>query len=85
MKKELLKLVLKNASNFKGEYKGDGNGLKLIEDLNYDSLDLINLIVDIERNFNMQFKDSDVLIDKLNDFNELYILIENRLNCSGQA
>lgn len=79
LRKELLELVLKNAFNFDGKYVGDGRNLKLIEDLEYDSLDLINLVVEIEEKFQMHFDETDVLFDKLNGFEELYALVENIL------
>ncbi len=75
MKEELLALILKNASNYEGSYEGNGEGLKLIEDLEYDSVDLVNLVLEIEEAFGIQFGELDVLTEKFNDFSDLHTLI----------
>ena len=48
---------------------------KLIEELQFDSVNLIQLIVDIEDEFGISLSDDDLLSDKLNTPGELYEMI----------
>lgn len=48
----------------------------LIDDLGFDSLQLINLIVGIEDAFQIKFADADMLFDRFNRIGDLYSLIE---------
>lgn len=48
----------------------------LIDDLNFDSIQLMNLIVTIEEQFGIEFNDSDMLFDNFNNLLDLCNLIE---------
>ncbi len=45
--------------------------LKLVEDLKLDSIGLMEMIASIEKELNIKFEDDEVLIDKMDDFQEL--------------
>ena len=47
--------------------------LKLVEDLKLDSIGLMEMIAGIEKELNIKFEDDEVLIDKMDDFQELVI------------
>ena len=51
---------------------------KLIDDLGYDSLEMMQLIVDIENYFGIEFAASDMYLDNLNVYGNLlkYIQVE---------
>jgi acyl carrier protein len=46
-------------------------GIKLIDDLEFDSITIMELIVEIEEHFAINFDDEEELIDIVNDFDEL--------------
>lgn len=53
-------------------------GIKLIDDLGFDSIGLIQLIGAIEQEFGIQF-DDEKIIDIINDFDELVIYVNELL------
>ena len=79
IKEQLLELVLRNAVNYDGVYEGNGDGLVLIDDLAYDSVCVVNLIVDIEDTFGVSLEDIDMLIEKIDNFDSLIELLEECL------
>lgn len=46
-------------------------GMSLVNDLKYDSVSIINLIVAIEQEFDIEFDDEEMLIGKVDDLDEL--------------
>lgn len=50
----------------------------LVNDLGADSLDVVELSMELEREFNLKFDDSDT--DKIQSVNDLYNLIEGYVN-----
>lgn len=52
--------------------------IRLIEDLGYDSIQLITMIVDLETDFNIMFEDEDLEVDKLNKVNNLIDIIKEK-------
>ena len=70
----LIQLIKNNANAFK---VGDviTEDTKLIEDLGYDSVALIQLIIDIEDEFEVSLSNDDLLADKLDTPASLYELI----------
>lgn len=70
VRQKLIKLVIKtNKKELKEtDFK---KGVKLIDDLEFDSISIIQLIVDIEEEFHIEFDDDEVLIDKIDVFDEL--------------
>jgi Phosphopantetheine attachment site. len=49
--------------------------INLIDDLGFDSITIIQLVVDIESKFNILFSHEDMIMDKLNNISALYYLI----------
>ena len=50
----------------------------LVNDLGADSLDVVELSMDLEREFNLKFEDSDT--EKIQSVEDLYKLIEGYVN-----
>lgn len=48
---------------------------RLIEDLEYDSVDLMQLLIDIEDEFGIDFLNDDLLIEKLSTAGEIWGLL----------
>ena len=48
------------------------NGTRLIEDLGYDSISLMQLIINLEERYGIQFKDEFLLMDKINVVGNIY-------------
>ena len=70
----LLQLVMDNANGIP-EGVVIAENTKLIEELGYDSVALIQLIVDIEDEFGVSLSNDDLLADKLDTPTSLYELI----------
>lgn len=51
------------------------NKTNLVEDLNFDSIELIHFIVRVEEEFDIEFDDDDLEIDKIVVFEELVRVI----------
>lgn len=51
----------------------------LINDLSFDSLDIILLIVEIEGNFCIEIEDEDLVLDKLSSYYNLCKMINQKL------
>ncbi len=62
-------IVYNNISDFDSisiESAGDiQDAHNLIQDLEYDSIDLVNLIVELEKEFDIEFSDHELLLEKL--------------------
>lgn len=77
---KLLELVIKNAGSISEdldiitEVKND---IDLIDDLGYDSLSLITLIIDIESYYDMEFDDRYLLLDVLRKFNTIEKIVKS--------
>lgn len=77
---KLLELVIKNAGSISedldiiAEVKND---IDLIDDLGYDSLSLITLIIDIESYYDMEFDDRYLLLDVLRKFNTIEKIVKS--------
>ena len=50
----------------------------LVNDLGADSLDVVELSMELEREFNLKFEDADT--EKIQSVNDLYTLIEGYVN-----
>ncbi len=75
----LTKLIFENANN-KEEVKMDSN---LVEDLGYDSVALVQLIIDIEDEFGINLTNDDLVADKLETTKLLFELIEKHIGSKG--
>lgn len=80
----LIDLIRANASNMTEGYLITSN-TRLIEDLNYDSVDLIQLIVDIEDEFGISLINNELIAEKLNTPEELYEMVCIAINSSKEA
>lgn len=81
-KMQTLMRLVRNNANILPEGKVITENTKLIEELGYDSVSLIQLIVDIEDEFGICLSNDDLLADKLDTPASLYELIEKILqNC----
>lgn len=76
-KKKLYAIIEKLMKNVDVVLSEDMN---LIDDLNFDSIQLINLIIEIEEQFGVEFNDSDLLFDHFNRISDLCSLINQLLN-----
>lgn len=70
----LLGIIKDNASNMPEDYMITPD-TRLIEDLRYDSVDLMQLIIDIEEKFGVDFLNCDILTEKINTPKDLMELI----------
>ena len=75
----LYELIRSNASNMPEGMKV-GDDTRLIEDMGYDSVDLMQLIVDIEDEFGISLMDDDMIAEKLNTPSELMEVIAKYRN-----
>lgn len=76
----LIKLVINNSSG-SADTVITGN-TDLIEDLSYDSISIIKLIVDIEKEFDMNFSEDYLILDKFRCFESLYSAVDE---CSQRS
>ena len=79
--KNLWELIIKNAGSineddfdFMAERKND---IDLIDDLGYDSLRFITLIIDIESYYDIEFDDRYILMDVLRKFSTIESIIKS--------
>lgn len=70
----LIGIIKDNASNLPEGYVIN-HDTKLIEELGYDSVDLMQLIIDIEESFCVDFMNCDILAEKINTPESLMELI----------
>lgn len=64
-------IILDNADMEEQDKPGCIDGLSLTEDLEYDSLSFMNMIVELETEFGISFDDSELLLDNLDDCDKL--------------
>lgn len=82
LEEKLKELVIKNTSNCEINFSVDSN-TRLVEDLKYDSVDLVSLIVDIEDEFSIQFDDVELLTENMQTLGQLVGLVNSIINkCS---
>ncbi len=76
---KIIEIVVRNATNLPSdiEVKDD---TKLIEDLGYDSIDLVHLINDLDGTFGIKMSDEMMVSEKLNTPRELTELITYIMN-----
>lgn len=77
---KIIEIVVRNATNMPSniEVKED---TKLIEDLGYDSIDLVHLINELDGTFGIKMSDEMMVSEKLNtprELTELIIYIMNK-------
>jgi acyl carrier protein len=60
------------------DYSDDPQNSDKLEDLDIDSLDLVELTMSVEDKFNIEISDDEM--DALTTFGDLLVLVTNRLN-----
>ena len=55
------------------------NDVDIINDYNFDSVKMVQLIIDIEMEFDICFEDDELEIDKLNTIEKLKKIIESKI------
>ena len=75
---DLLKMAVKNARKVV-DVKELGERTLLIEDLGYDSIDFMELIIQIEGKYDVEFGGTEILLSNLNSINIISDFIQNKL------
>lgn len=71
MKARIIEIVINNSNLEEAERPTNIVGLSLSDDLGYDSICFMNLIVELETEFNISFDDTELLLDNLDDCTKL--------------
>ena len=78
IKAKLIEMIIQNArKNISSEDIKEKT--LLIEDLEYDSINLIELMVQIEQEFDIEFLSTEMLIDNINCFGSLLTFISKQV------
>ena len=80
IREKVFEIIRRNASNLETNNLIMNDESRLIEDLNYDSVDMINLVMDIEGEFNIEFDDMELLIENMNCVQNLVKIVMCRLS-----
>lgn len=69
LSEKVKQIVYNNISDFDSIHIESAQDIEdtynLIQDLEYDSIDLVNLIVELEKEFDIEFSDHELLLEKL--------------------
>lgn len=77
-KDKLYSIIKDNATHISDDIIISDNS-HLIEDLEYDSVDLMQLLIDIEDEFGIDFLNADLLTEKLSTVGEIFELLSGRI------
>lgn len=77
--KEKLKRIIAEISSVEIEISEINDDTVLTNDLSFDSVQIISLIVEIESHFDIEIEDDDLDIEKLTVFKNLTDMIANKL------
>ena len=77
IRKTLIKIVVKCLDDDKDIIIGDDT--KIIEDLGFDSVSIMNLMVEIEKEFEFEFLENDNIIEIFSSIKNLQEYIESRI------
>lgn len=55
------------------------NSTNLIDDLKYDSMNIMQLIVELEEMFNFEFDDEDLNLEKISSYEKIKSIIESKV------
>lgn len=75
---KLKKMILFNAKN-KNLISKITNSSNLINDFGYDSIQMLNLLINIENNFGIEFEDEDLYTNLLINYGSLLGCIEKKI------
>jgi len=56
------------------------NNTDLVRDYNFNSISIITLVVEIERNFDIEIDDEDLLIDRISSYESLVKIVAMKLS-----
>lgn len=62
------------------DFKKINEDTDLVRDFNFDSINLIQLVVNIEKTFNIEINDEDLAIEKISQYKELVMMLEVKLS-----
>lgn len=76
-------ILMKKAKGISENYEFNSS-TNLIKDLNFDSLQMIELMVEIENQFNIEIEEDELIMDNFVDYGQLfdYLLQKCCRNCS---
>ena len=74
----LRKLIVSNGEDI--NINDINESTDLVRDFNYDSLNIIQLIVDIENMFSIEINDEDLLLERLSHYKNLLEILEIKLD-----
>ena len=79
----LNKILIEKSKGISENYEFN-NGTNLIKDLNFDSLQMIELMVEIENQFNIEIEEEELIMDNFVDYGQLcnFLLQKCRRNFS---
>lgn len=75
---KLQELIVSNGEDV--DYKKINEDTDLVRDFNFDSINLIQLVVNIEKTFNIEINDEDLAIEKISQYKELVLMLDNKLS-----
>lgn len=79
IRKRIVKIILLNTDDNKENFV-IGDNTKIIEDLGFDSVSIMNLIIELEKEFDFDFLENDNIIDIFSSIRSLQEYIESRIN-----
>lgn len=62
------------------DFKKINEDTNLIRDFSFDSIKLIQLVVNIEKTFNIEINDEDLAIEKISQYKKLVMMLEEKLS-----
>lgn len=74
LQKRLYEVIIKNGDGL--SFGNLDNSLNLIDDFGFDSLNLIQMVVEIENEFNIEFEDEHLVIEVLSNLKKLEEIIQ---------
>jgi len=72
---KIVKIVLENSNIDEADRPANIVGLSLCDDLEYDSLCFMNMIVELETELGISFDDTELLLENLDDCTKLIELV----------
>lgn len=75
---KLQELIVSNGEDI--DYKKINIDTDLVRDFNFDSINLIQLVVNIEKTFNIEINDEDLVIEKISQYKELVMMLAKQLS-----
>lgn len=80
---ERLKQLIINKADFELQLDDIKSETDIIDDLGFDSIKVMRLIIEIENEFKMDFKESDLKFEIIAKYNRLLQYIEDSISLGG--